>query len=383
LVLSRAQASTRTPTHIINQGIRLLYKANAFADARNSAGLTPLHYTCEKNYPTIAKVLLDCGASLSSIDPRGYTPLHFATRFGAFDMVRVLVKLGAQVNLRDHHLNTPLHLVSKFDIAAFLVKHGARVDLKNLSAQRADNKFKQVAQKATLKKHAERRAKLKCFPDDGRFCIEPKSWVKDEMSENCLLCGNKFTVFNRKHHCRRCGLLVCGDCSQKSFRCCNQYYNNIERACDGCFNILWHKEECKRQQLDQTDKLELTKQVVLMQKQQEQQNMRTNLANSNKANNNNNNNTPNSNNIQDDDILSRYTDTKFTENVAKTTKKTSRPLPKHYQEQLKRFKIDDKTKTKFDRSKMSKVRMLWLSYNNPYDDNAYAFYVFCFCLLLL
>ena len=29
---------------------------------------------------------------------------------------------------------------------------------------------------------------------------------------NCLLCQSEFNAFNRKHHCRQCEQLVCGDC---------------------------------------------------------------------------------------------------------------------------------------------------------------------------
>jgi hypothetical protein len=42
-------------------------------------------------------------------------------------------------------------------------------------------------------------------------------WVPDHFSKACLLCAEDFGWFwasRRRHHCRACGLLVCGKCSQ-------------------------------------------------------------------------------------------------------------------------------------------------------------------------
>lgn len=39
-------------------------------------------------------------------------------------------------------------------------------------------------------------------------------WIEDSESAECLLCKSEFSFWwNRRHHCRRCGLLVCDDCS--------------------------------------------------------------------------------------------------------------------------------------------------------------------------
>lgn len=39
-------------------------------------------------------------------------------------------------------------------------------------------------------------------------------WVPDTHQNNCTICNDKFTFVNRRHHCRRCGALVCGKCSK-------------------------------------------------------------------------------------------------------------------------------------------------------------------------
>jgi len=39
-------------------------------------------------------------------------------------------------------------------------------------------------------------------------------WMPDERSQKCMLCEKKLTLFgSKKHHCRLCGWIVCGDCS--------------------------------------------------------------------------------------------------------------------------------------------------------------------------
>ncbi|CCH45249.1 E3 ubiquitin-protein ligase [Wickerhamomyces ciferrii] len=38
-------------------------------------------------------------------------------------------------------------------------------------------------------------------------------WQPDEEVNSCYLCNKEFTFFFRRHHCRKCGNVVCGDCS--------------------------------------------------------------------------------------------------------------------------------------------------------------------------
>ncbi|KAH8093595.1 hypothetical protein JL720_4739 [Aureococcus anophagefferens] len=38
-------------------------------------------------------------------------------------------------------------------------------------------------------------------------------WTVDGHGDDCSLCGKLFTLFDRKHHCRKCGRLVCHACS--------------------------------------------------------------------------------------------------------------------------------------------------------------------------
>lgn len=41
----------------------------------------------------------------------------------------------------------------------------------------------------------------------------PVAWMNDSAVKACSICNVAFTLINRKHHCRRCGKVVCSDCA--------------------------------------------------------------------------------------------------------------------------------------------------------------------------
>eukprot|EP00744_Colponema_vietnamica_P005691 GILI01008308.1.p1 GENE.GILI01008308.1~~GILI01008308.1.p1 ORF type:complete len:350 (+),score=52.57 GILI01008308.1:93-1142(+) len=59
-------------------------------------------------------------------------------------------------------------------------------------------------------------------------------WIPDDHSDSCMLCSKKFRVYRRRHHCRKCGKLVCDECSQHrlTFPCLG--LKDI-RSCDRCY----------------------------------------------------------------------------------------------------------------------------------------------------
>ncbi|CAI9177143.1 unnamed protein product [Rangifer tarandus platyrhynchus] len=63
-------------------------------------------------------------------------------------------------------------------------------------------------------------------------------WVPDESENVCMVCcRERFTMFNRRHHCRRCGRLVCSSCSTKKMvvEGCRE---NPTRVCDQCYSYF-------------------------------------------------------------------------------------------------------------------------------------------------
>ncbi|XP_068109450.1 zinc finger FYVE domain-containing protein 26 isoform X2 [Hyperolius riggenbachi] len=64
-------------------------------------------------------------------------------------------------------------------------------------------------------------------------------WIPDETEMICMVCKNeRFTMFNRRHHCRRCGRLVCSTCSMKRMvvEGCRE---NPARVCDQCHSYFF------------------------------------------------------------------------------------------------------------------------------------------------
>ncbi|KAI8896213.1 hypothetical protein BC833DRAFT_598497 [Globomyces pollinis-pini] len=81
-------------------------------------------------------------------------------------------------------------------------------------------------------------------PAPLKFVTGPPStehWKPDKMAKECNLCGNHFTFFTRRHHCRRCGDIFCLECCSQIVRLDQdgQFHpSGVNcRVCDPC-----HKE---------------------------------------------------------------------------------------------------------------------------------------------
>ncbi|XP_065192209.1 pleckstrin homology domain-containing family F member 2-like isoform X4 [Sycon ciliatum] len=63
-------------------------------------------------------------------------------------------------------------------------------------------------------------------------------WVPDSNATMCLVCEKtKFSAINRRHHCRKCGTLVCGNCSKHKWLL-PQISNKPVRICTRCYAAL-------------------------------------------------------------------------------------------------------------------------------------------------
>ena len=62
-----------------------------------------------------------------------------------------------------------------------------------------------------------------------------EEWIKDDQVQECMVCDTgRFTLLNRRHHCRRCGRVVCSNCSQRV----TLIDNILKRTCDDCFKQI-------------------------------------------------------------------------------------------------------------------------------------------------
>lgn len=63
------------------------------------------------------------------------------------------------------------------------------------------------------------------FPSGRKYFVMPENvpdkseWVQNHEVTECMCCmESTFSMFNRRHHCRRCGRVICGSCSLKRMR---------------------------------------------------------------------------------------------------------------------------------------------------------------------
>ena len=61
-------------------------------------------------------------------------------------------------------------------------------------------------------------------------------WISDDIVKFCSKCYKSFTLFQRRHHCRICGMIFCMDCINKTIEV--KYLNNINliKVCEKCFS---------------------------------------------------------------------------------------------------------------------------------------------------
>lgn len=219
--------------------IEALVKAGANLNQKFADDRTLLHLAALNNKLEAMTALLTLGASVTAVDVSFSIPLHFAASGNYLDACKVLLDFGSGPNLRDDKGHTCLHLTSSPEVAACLISHGARLDMKNLQGIVASKKFDDTKDSQAL--HA---CQTEYHNSPPTVSSEPlptdkEKWLDDDLSPGCLLCASNFTMTSRRHHCRRCGLLVCGNCSHHKFTAPNE--PKPQRACDPCYSILRYR----------------------------------------------------------------------------------------------------------------------------------------------
>ncbi|XP_036391526.1 pleckstrin homology domain-containing family F member 1 [Megalops cyprinoides] len=64
------------------------------------------------------------------------------------------------------------------------------------------------------------------------------SWIPDRASAICMRCFEKFTVTQRRHHCRQCGFVVCSYCSKNRFLIPNISHKPVRLSACHCYEKL-------------------------------------------------------------------------------------------------------------------------------------------------
>ncbi|KAJ8285363.1 hypothetical protein GJAV_G00025980 [Gymnothorax javanicus] len=74
-------------------------------------------------------------------------------------------------------------------------------------------------------------------------------WVKDEVVDSCSGCAVRFSLTERRHHCRNCGQLFCQKCSRFQSDIKRLKISSPVRVCQNCYYNLQHErgtEEASR-----------------------------------------------------------------------------------------------------------------------------------------
>ncbi|KAJ1948523.1 hypothetical protein FBU59_001555 [Linderina macrospora] len=89
----------------------------------------------------------------------------------------------------------------------------------NSSSSRLDNS--QIANNNDAEEEEEELADTELSPQDLRTALfmrqslPESAWEPDEATSTCRQDARRFTLFLRRHHCRRCGLVFCDSCSSQ------------------------------------------------------------------------------------------------------------------------------------------------------------------------
>ncbi len=74
--------------------------------------------------------------------------------------------------------------------------------------------------------------------------VDKTSWKKDNSSDVCSTCHDPFSkAWKWKHHCRKCGELVCDSCSKE--RVTIAFVGGNLRICDTCYKMKTFMEWAK------------------------------------------------------------------------------------------------------------------------------------------
>ncbi|XP_033236293.1 hepatocyte growth factor-regulated tyrosine kinase substrate isoform X2 [Drosophila pseudoobscura] len=103
------------------------------------------------------------------------------------------------------------------------------------NAFRSSDKYQSIKDTMTILK-----AKGHTFPEmkeaDAMFTADTApNWSDGKV---CHRCRVEFTFTNRKHHCRNCGQVFCGQCTAKQCPLPKYGIEKEVRVCDGCFAAL-------------------------------------------------------------------------------------------------------------------------------------------------
>ena len=77
----------------------------------------------------------------------------------------------------------------------------------------------------------------------GVFDLDEPEWAEDNKFDQCQNCGTKFTFLVRRHHCRRCGKLLCGKCCNSKMQLWRLGFLDPQLVCNTCVGVSQVEQE--------------------------------------------------------------------------------------------------------------------------------------------
>jgi hypothetical protein len=87
-----------------------------------------------------------------------------------------------------------------------------------------------------------KRGELRMVGEKSLFDLDEPVWHADEKSPVCDKCSTPFTFTHRRHHCRRCGEVMCADCMDKVILTRMRYVDPVV-VCKTCIPVCKAEEE--------------------------------------------------------------------------------------------------------------------------------------------
>lgn len=205
-------------------------KQEAAINTTTPKGHTALHLACLRSQPSLVRALIAHGCDPAAKTNAGFTALHSAA-FGGDSATCIAVLEGCppDLNLKFAHTakkSTPMDLARKdippdspanprlaalIDTWPQLTHDGDSADVIRDDDDTDDDANTAGGNSGSPEMAAEEIGEA---PASSSKPVILK-WMADSDSAVCMACQGAFSLFNRRHHCRGCGVLVCASCSPK------------------------------------------------------------------------------------------------------------------------------------------------------------------------
>mmetsp|Transcript_13242 Transcript_13242/g.19951 ORF Transcript_13242/g.19951 Transcript_13242/m.19951 type:complete len:734 (+) Transcript_13242:86-2287(+) len=236
----------------LSRPVRLLVMAGAHVNTKHGrTGMTPLQLACSVENPDVETVrsFLDNGAHPNWKDASGRSAFnmvlyaHSSDKRKGSDDCNTASGGTASDAMQERVQQYGTWVLQALPVLLEIVRKGGRYTEDSISDLR--DSFREAIDSARLAWHsAKEPSNFEEYIATRDPMISQMDWVDNNASDYCMLCVDKFTYSNRRHHCRGCGTLCCAPCSTKRLplQILDRKGSNTkgagERVCDGCFNRL-------------------------------------------------------------------------------------------------------------------------------------------------